>query len=423
MGSTTSTKCWPGVDPGEVAAAYHRCGWASWSDAAIGTAALRTVAQPFASWVSSFVLHAPHEVLARWGLLGLVEPQARDAARQRLILTAAQYAAAGTPLAEPSAALPSGTTQGLGALAAAIGAGRVDEADAGATALARTLAPAAMVAQLAPLLLDRIPPHGHGPILLFLLARVAPRVPQAGLTLRCVVRAAAAEPGLRVRVPSAPAACHGDPELLARQLAGLQCTGPSPGTSMLPVLTHLADDPRAHAILAGSLPGLTVEAATPVVLRTAARSMLQDDPTHAPYGWTHALTVPQAVLGLTLGTGADPATALAVATNAVLGFRGAMGQRPLDLTWEPPAVPGGLEALAGSPAEAAGAAFHAAAAGVPALEARLATAAALHADAHLAKYTLACLDACGQDPAGAAWYRAAAAYLAAWWARKDRAAR
>ena len=50
---------------------------------------------------------------------------------------------------------------------------------------------------------------------------------------------------------------------------------------------------------------------------------------------------------------------------------------------------------------------------------RVATVAALHRDAHLAKYTLACLDAGRDDPAAGRLFLAAAAYLAAWWRRAD----
>jgi hypothetical protein len=45
----------------------------------------------------------------------------------------------------------------------------------------------------------------------------------------------------------------------------------------------------------------------------------------------------------------------------------------------------------------------------------LATAAAVHHDAHRVKYTLACLEAAGDDPGAAPLYLAAAAHLNAWW--------
>ena len=46
---------------------------------------------------------------------------------------------------------------------------------------------------------------------------------------------------------------------------------------------------------------------------------------------------------------------------------------------------------------------------------RLVTVAAIHEDAHLAKYTLACLDATRDDPAAGRLFLAAAAHLSGWW--------
>ena len=45
----------------------------------------------------------------------------------------------------------------------------------------------------------------------------------------------------------------------------------------------------------------------------------------------------------------------------------------------------------------------------------IATAAALHDDAHLAKFTLACIHAAGADPEFAGLYLNAAAHLIEWW--------
>ena len=49
----------------------------------------------------------------------------------------------------------------------------------------------------------------------------------------------------------------------------------------------------------------------------------------------------------------------------------------------------------------------------------LAGRAAAHEDAHLAKYTLACLQLTETDPDFAHGYLAAAAYLGAWWRQAD----
>ena len=129
--------------------------------------------------------------------------------------------------------------------------------------------------------------------------------------------------------------------------------------------------------------------------------MLNDDPSQAPYGWSHCLTMPQAVMSLA-GRGVDSRTAVAVAATFVVGFRAAHGLRPL----------GPLDdAAAGSAVVGPRA--------VRSVE-ELANFAALHDDAHLVKYTLACIHAADDDPAWESVYLHAAASLADWWrARVD----
>ena len=58
-------------------------------------------------------------------------------------------------------------------------------------------------------------------------------------------------------------------------------------------------------------------------------------------------------------------------------------------------------------------------AGLEHLEGVLATRAALHRDAHVAKYTLACFDAAACDPDFTSLYFAAAAHLFDWWQQHD----
>ena len=77
------------------------------------------------------------------------------------------------------------------------------------------------------------------------------------------------------------------------------------------------------------------------------------------------------------------------------------------------------DSFALEPVEAARAAFHTPGADLDELTTELATYAALHEDAHLAKYTLACFDAAEADPEERRLFLAAAAYLGAWWRRAD----
>ena len=86
--------------------------------------------------------------------------------------------------------------------------------------------------------------------------------------------------------------------------------------------------------------------------------MLQDDPSHAPYGWSHCLTMPQATLGV-----ASAATRpdRAVAATYVLGFRSTLGTVTLDPAWMPEPI-AELDAdafIAAGPQAAASAVWHA----------------------------------------------------------------
>ena len=148
--------------------------------------------------------------------------------------------------------------------------------------------------------------------------------------------------------------------------------------------------------------------------------MLLEPDDHSPYGWTHALTLPQAVLGIAEATD-EPAVALAVAATYVVGFRTGLARLPLV-----PAEPGHPgrdldEALRVDRETAAGGVWHQPKAAFADIVAELATRASEHRDAHYVKYTLACLDAAADDPEHARLFLAAAGALAGWWAKADRA--
>ena len=175
----------------------------------------------------------------------------------------------------------------------------------------------------------------------------------------------------------------------------------------------------ANELLAELLPDLTLDQARRSLLRVAAQSMLQDDAEHAPYGWTHCLTMPQAALGVAAMTATDATDAVAVAATYVLGFRGTVSNQAIDPMHVPePATLDVGDLIEAPPELAARAAWHAPADDRGAIWRTLAANAGTHEDAHLAKYTLACIDATRSDPDHAPLYRAAAAYLNAWWTQQ-----
>ena len=171
----------------------------------------------------------------------------------------------------------------------------------------------------------------------------------------------------------------------------------------------------ARDLLAVPGAGVPPAAAARVLLRAAARAMLLADPDHAPYGWSHCLTMPQAALGIA-GSGVDPQLAVDVAGTFVVGFLAGLATAPLPGTADLPPVGGSFtDAVAAGRREAAGWVLHAPDAAVPALRTALVTAAGAHRDAHLVKYTLACLDAAHADPAAARLFLAGAASLLSFW--------
>jgi hypothetical protein len=194
----------------------------------------------------------------------------------------------------------------------------------------------------------------------------------------------------------------------------------TPGSDFIFPIMHQAEESGlAPRLLSGLMGGpVDVGAVRRQLSRIAAWSMLQEPPDHAPYGWSHCLTMPQAVMGIA-GDGADPHVAAAVASTHVVGFRSALGQHALvpDYRPAPPATRDLREAIAEGPASAAAVAWHTPDATLDDVVTELATRASLHHDAHLVKYTLACFDAAASDPMYRRLYLAAAASLAGWWAQ------
>lgn len=398
---------------------YFAGGFADLSDTQLAEVIALAVSRPKVARASSFVLHAPLELLARAALLPMVEPAAREAARQRLLWLGAAYKEAGEEVPEPAPRSYDQPAEALAAFRAALNAGDSATADAAAAWLAAVLTPSELAAALADDILPRLSAAAHGSIFLFQLPRVAPRSAAIAGTLRGLVRELLAEPDWKLSWYQGRTATPTDPGDLVERLRRPRSPG-NPGSPFIyPVMSLVESSGLALETLDAATYSLDVRSATRILLRVAAWSMLQDNPQHAPYGWSHCLTMPQAVLGIA-STCAQPRDAVAVAATYVLGFRATQGSTTLDPQWSP-AAPTSKDALAlldGEPALAAAGVWHAPPAALSAITARLATRAALHQDAHLAKYTHACFDAASADPAAARLYLAAAAYLSAWWAQR-----
>jgi hypothetical protein len=384
------------------------------SDAELVSAAVEAIAAPKRRAESSFVIHAPLELLARASLLSFVEPTARQSVRRRIAAIASQYAQAGEEIGEAAPLAFADPAAAMRALMAALPAGDSRTADGAISFLAARLHPAALARALAEVVAPHLGAAAHAPILLAEMMRIDGRIEGVGRLLRAPVHAIAKEPQRMTwqTVCEAPAFAGDAARELARRLAAVEPVK-SPSTYILPTMLAVEARGFADRALGDATAALPLDDARRGILRVAALSMLQDDAASAPYGWTHALTMPLAVLSLAREA-RDVRAMIRIAATHLLGFRATLGKVRLDLDRRPePAAADALHDVA--PGGAAGAAYHWPTDDMPRLKRLLATRAAAHRDAHLAKHTLACFDAAAVDPEEASLYYAAAAFLGAWW--------
>jgi hypothetical protein len=407
----------PPPAPDALRREYHDRGLDELSDTQLVQAVAEVLAQPRSEPANSFVLHAPLELAARTALLPRVRPDRRTAARLRLVALAAEYQQFGPPVVEPPARRFSSVPEAALRLAEVVDAGDLDEVDAVARWLGRSAKPRELRQLLADTLVPRLSAAAHGTIFLYQLPRVAPRGEIGGELLRSLARELARYPDWRLswQDDRAPSEVR-DPSALFDAIAATPRLGLPGSDFIFPIMSQVESTDVAAGLLAAPTRGVPVAAAAPVVLRAAALSMLSEPTDSRPYGWTHALTLPQAALGVAAACG-DPSAALAVAATYVVGFRAAVAQHDLPTRFEPD-DPGITldDALEEQPAVAAAAVWHAPERSIGELVTRLATNAATHRDAHLVKYTLACFDAAASDRDWARLYLAAAAELAGYWA-------
>ena len=370
--------------------AHHSAAAARDTTSVVARAA-EVIAVPKAAPANSFVLHAPLELMARVGLLRHLPDGHLDEGLARIEWLTDEYLAAGDPVDDPS---PLRDGDDVARLLDALDAGDLDEVDRLAAGLLPAVSPYEANGLLGEATVTSLAAAGHAPIGFFLLGREWPALPCT--LLRGALRGIATRPDWQVGWQHDVTA-EGDPAGLYEAVRSTPRLGRPGSDFIFPLMSQVQDSGLARDLLAPLLTDhYDVPAASRTLARTAAWSMVHDDPSQAPYGWTHMLTMTQAVMALA-GGGVHPRTALAVAGTFAVGFRAAHGTVDLPERIEPPAAP---DVTIGE----------------------LALAASRHEDAHLVKYTLACLHAAAADP----WYRtlhlAAAAHLVEWWSAHDAAA-
>ncbi len=404
-----------GIPVDGIEATYDARGLDRLSDGELVAAVAAVVAEPREGPADSFVLHSPLELTARARLLARTPASHRRLARLRLVSIAARYQQyPPAELATLDAATGTGIAAGPGpadptvdAVLGAIDAGDLEGVDAAVQRLAASGPdPASILGPLAAAVAKRTAAAAHGPIFLATLAETPDHAPGWLPLLRPLTRELARRPDWAItwmdRAGSSDTATN-DPEALFVALADPPRLGP-PGSSFIHPLLMQVDAPGiADAVLgpiAGpgrATPARSDQDAANAITRIAALAMVRDDPSHAPYGWTHCLTLPQAILTLAphIDRGDRPGSALVIAATQVLAFRAAQGSVTLDPN---------DELL--TPADHATADARA--------EALIIEAARRH-DAHIAKYILASLTAAATDPAASELHLTAAEHLLAVW--------
>ena len=344
------------------------------------------IERPKADRFSSFLLHAPMELLARASLRPLVSPRHRPAARTRIALIAACYAE-GDELDVPSGKITS-VPVAWSMLDAALSEGDSDSADAAITYLSARLS----IAELCTGLVDRVASSlgaaAHAPLLLAAQLNAQPRFDQLPFMLRPATRMLASPATPRLSWIDQDREESGPDELWAA-LSAPPCIKLETDF-VAPTMLAVEADGMAARLLARAT-AAPVDDVARALMRIAATSMIQEAPEHAPYGWTHCLTLPQGLLAL-CNYSADPGRLARIAATYVLGFRATLGSVHLEREHSQ------TDEL---------------------VITSLIDYVAMHGDAHLSKYTAACLAAKAADPSAAGLFVKAAQRLVDYWRRQS----
>lgn len=322
---------------------------------------------------SSFLLHAPLEALARIRLGRGLKVEVRPSLSALFDRYVAERGT--TPVVAP------GNPDGL---AQALEEGDVDATDAAWLGLLKRETLGTAVDGLMPHVVDRLGAAAHAPIL-FAEFRHHDQA-DLGLLARTALRHLASQHDSRLTWHRKEPLQRLPGTLFDRLSAAPRVESASTFIAPTMLTTEASGLPRQ---LIGDLTHLSARQVEVELSRLAAWSMLQDDPSHAPFGWTHCLTLQQ---GLLRAAPRVPRVQELAAT-LVLGFRATLGQ----VTVKAGAIPAVL----------------------PGKRRELAAAALGHEDAHVAKYTLACFDAADLDPEAEGLYLAAASWLHDWWSSRS----
>ena len=401
---------------------YDELGGPTRSDAELVRLIADRVQVPRSDPANSFILHAPLELLARAALLPWVAADGRELARLRLASLLVQFESEPATELDDSAMDELGPRAAADALVQALASADLEATDRAARAVAVSAQAHEIAALLGPAVLPGLAAAGHAPIFLYQYPRAAPRAEATMGLLRPLARELARYPQLHISwVADRPANGTGSAEALAGALQRVPTMGIPGSTFIFPVMHQVDNGGVAAELLGPALDGLGVDRAGRVLLRSAARAMLMGPVEHVPFGWSHTLTMPQAALAVGRSI-ANPQLAVDVAGTYVVGMIAALATAPIPTEVSLPDPGGEFDgALRQGRDAAAGWVWHAPAGALVGLPGELATRASARHDAHIVKYTLACLDQVAADPEAARLYLAAAAGLLGFWAQMGEA--
>lgn len=373
---------------------------------------------------SSFGMHAPLELQARSFLLPHVLPKYRGLARLQIIALASSYESHGTAMQSPPPLKEDSISNLLTVLNSAIDAGDSVVAVAAAKSLSSAVTPQHLVRTLSDSFISRIASAAHSHIFLHYLSRTNISASNVfSPMLQVFANELARESGLAIDVEfEIDDGDMLDANELQRSLSRTPIIGRPSGRGIRGILTQAIESELGKKYLAPFMsPALQHDSHAQWYLsricRVAALAMLQESDSHAKYGWTHCLHLPQAVWSLIHNVG-NRQDAVKTASLYVAGFRSAIGTRPYiaPICELKPTKVSLLDALSLEPSIAASAAYSESAIDPLTVFRTLATAASIRTDAHLVKYVLACLDAGLSDREYLSTYMAAAAKLTSLWA-------
>lgn len=421
--SVTRTRPLGGLSIDDLAFDLARRRTAEWSDARLCHEVGQVLSAPRAGNATrekaSRLIHAPLELLARASLLPFVAPKQRLTARYWIAHVAAEYDDGD----EEAPAVPPFRTESpeaaAAALVSALQLGDVAGADAAMSAFAACGSAEDLRPYLSNAILTRLAAYAHFGIALHLFPRIAAGAALPLGILTNITRELARYPHFRLTWTDALPLPT--PDAAQEDISAAILATPMPASTEREFVGPTMAKGEAGIVDLGLLDGVfrahfEFRPVAATLLRTAAHCMLQEPLDHDAYGWTHSFTLPQSFLSIAPWTD-DARRAVAVAATALVGFRATIGAGTVNMGYVPPAPSVGLrEAIDAGPRESASAAWHASPVERANVVTFLATRAATHPDIHLAKYTLACLDAIAFDPEATSLYLAAAAHLSSWWA-------